>query len=87
MITWINAKKEQPKEKPRTDDDGYKYTSSDMVLLWTTSAINPLALGCYEGGEWYINSCGEKNRYDKVLYWAMINDPEGHLVRREYDEC
>ena len=83
MITWVAVDKDLPKQKPRISDDGLQYKSSDMVLLWTDNKINPIAFGCYEDDNWYVNGL----HAEKVLYWAMINGPDGHLLNVEFDAC
>lgn len=82
MITWIPKDKDQPKEKARLTDDGMEYTSSDIVLLWTTDKLDPVKFGGFEEGKWFVN--GLFGHDEEVKYWAYINGPDGHLLQQEY---
>lgn len=82
MITWIPVEQGLPNEKDRIGNCGEEYTSSDMVLLFTDDPEEPIALGCLEDGKWFIDGVGG---YDSnITHWALINQPDGHLLAIEY---
>lgn len=80
MIAWIPSKKRIPKVYKRIDEDGKPYESSNQILIWTTDVDEPIGVGCYEDGMFYINGIGVHD----VEYWAYITTPDGHILQQEY---
>ena len=82
MITWIPIEQGLPKEKDRIGECGEEYTSSDMVLVYTSDPEDPISLGCIEDGQWFID--GVAGFGIEVTHWSLINRPDGHLLTIEY---
>lgn len=76
MITWISVKDKLPKTHKEVDEDGVEYNTSNLILVWDNDEDEPLGVGTYEDGKFYINGLGVKN----VTHWAHINRPDGHLI-------
>ncbi len=76
MITWISVKDRLPKTHKEVDEDGVEYNTSDLILVWDNDEEEPLGVGVYEDGKFYIGGVSSEN----VTHWAHINRPDGHLI-------
>lgn len=80
MITWIPISQELPKVYKRVDDDGNKYESSNIILIWDGDEQQPLGIGCLEDGKFYIEGLVAED----AKYWAYVNTPDGYILQQEY---
>ena len=76
MISWISVKDRPPKTHKEVDEDGYEYDISSLILVWDDDEDEPLGVGVYEDGKFYINGVATYT----VTHWAHINRPDGHLL-------
>ncbi len=75
MITWISVKDGLPKTHKEVID-GVECNTSGLILIWDNDEEEPLGVGVYEDGKFYISGVGT----EKVTHWSYINRPDGHLI-------
>ena len=80
MIEWISIDEELPKMHIEIDDDGREFETSNLILIWDGYEEQPLGVGVYEDGVFYIEGLGTH----KAEYWAYINKPDGDILQQAY---